>query len=205
VFTAVLWDLGGVIFSSPFDAFARYERTHRLPSGFLRSVNAIDADRNAWARLERSELTADDFDDAFAAETRALGHEVAGRDVLTLLAGHLRPAMVRALDIIKAAGYAQACLTNNVADAAVGPAAIPDVMTRFDVVVESAKVGVRKPEPRFYEIACGLLGVEPPACVYLDDLGVNLKPARAMGMTTIKVDDPKPALAELGALLELDL
>jgi putative hydrolase of the HAD superfamily len=205
VFTAVLWDLGGVILSSPFDAFARYERANGLPAGFLRSVNTVDSDRNSWARLERSELTTVDFDAAFAVESRALGHEVPGRDVLPLLAGHPRPRMVLALDTIKAAGYAQACLTNNVADAAIGPGAIPDVMARFDIVVESAKVGVRKPERRFYEVACELLGVLPAECVYLDDLGVNLKPARAMGMATIKVTDADAALRELGALLDVDL
>ena len=205
IFEAVLWDLGGVILSGPFDAFADYERTQGLPSGFLRSVNALDADRNAWARLERNELTADGFDEAFAAESRALGHEVPGRDLLALLAGEVRPEMVNALDTLKAAGYSLGCLTNNVAGLTIGPAAIPDVITRFDVIVESAKVGVRKPERRFYEIACELLDVVPAACVYLDDLGINLKPARAMGMTTIKVGDPAEALAQLGALLGLQL
>jgi putative hydrolase of the HAD superfamily len=194
-----------VILSGPFGAFARYERANDLPDGFLRSVNAVDPHGNAWARLERGELSAGDFDAAFAAESWALGHEVPGHDVLALLAGELRPEMVRALDAVKAAGYALACLTNNMADAAIGPAAVPDVIARFDLVVESAKIGVRKPERRFYEIACELLGVVPAACVYLDDLGINLKPARAMGMTTIKVDDPRVALAELGAILGLDL
>jgi putative hydrolase of the HAD superfamily len=204
-FAAVLWDLGGVITTSPFEAFARYEQAHGLPDGFLRSVNTLDADRNAWARLERNELSASEFDAAFAAESRALGHEVPGRDVLALLPGEVRPEMVRALDAVRAGGYATGCLTNNVAGITIGPAAIPEVIARFDVVVESAKVGARKPEPRFYEIACELLGVVPAACVFLDDLGINLKPAQAMGMTTIKVDDPDTALAELSALLGLEL
>jgi putative hydrolase of the HAD superfamily len=204
-FEAVLWDLGGVILSGPFEAFADYERTRGLPAGFLRAVNSVDADSNAWARLERNELTADQFDAAFAAESRARGHEIPGRDVLALLAGDVRPEMVSALDTVKAAGYSLACLTNNVAGLTIGPAAIPDVITRFDVVVESARVGARKPERRFYEIACELLGVVPCACVFLDDLGINLKPARAMGMTTIKVGDPAEALAQLGALLDLQL
>ena len=158
VFEAVLWDLGGVITTGPFESFTRYEESRGLPAGFLRAVNAAEPDRNAWARLERSELSIAEFDAAFAAEARALGHDVPGSDVLPLLLGEVRPEMVRALDTLRAAGYRLACLTNNVADAAFGPSAVPDVVERFDVVVESSKIGVRKPEPRSYEIACELLG-----------------------------------------------
>ncbi|MEX2626959.1 MAG: HAD-IA family hydrolase [Ilumatobacteraceae bacterium] len=201
---AVLWDFGGVILSSPFEAFNRYEARHGLPRDFIRTVNATDPDTNAWARLERSELTGEEFDAAFAAESARLGHRVPGADVLDLLAGEIRPEMVSALDAVIAAGYRTACLTNNV----VGGDPRPDVaavMRRFHEVVESSKVGVRKPEPRFYEIACDLLGVEPPECVFLDDLGVNLKPAATMGMATIKVIDPADALADLGRLTGLPL
>lgn len=208
MFAAVLWDFGGVILTSPFAAFARFERARGLPPGFLRGVNAADPDANAWARLERSEITADEFDAAFAAESARRGHRVAGREVLGLLHGAVRPEMVAALDAVIAAGYRTACLTNNVIAGPRDPAAdaeVAAVMARFDVVVESSKVGVRKPEPRFYEIACEALGVEPARCVFLDDLGVNLKPARAMGMTTIKVADPHAAIAELSGLLNLGL
>ncbi len=208
---AVLWDFGGVILSSPFEAFARYERGCGLPADFLRGVNATNPDANAWARLERAELTHAGFDTAFAAESRALGHEVPGADVLALLAGDVRPEMVRALDRVIAAGLHTACLTNNVVspDETAGGADVrPEVaavMARFDVVVESSKIGVRKPEPEFYRTACELLGVTPAECVFLDDLGINLKPARAMGMTTIKVDDSAAAIAALATVLELDL
>lgn len=201
---AVLWDFGGVILTSPFEAFARYEAEHALPEGFLRSVNATNADMNAWARLERSELSGADFDAAFAAESSALGHEIPGRDVLALLVGDVRPQMVDALDAVRSAGLATACLTNNVTGV-FQRRDIDDVMRRFDVVVESSAVGVRKPEPRFYEIACELLAVTPSECVFLDDLGVNLKPAKAMGMTTIKVGDPDAAIAELESVLGLEL
>lgn len=204
MYSAVLWDFGGVILTSPFEAFARYEAEYGLPDGFLRSVNATNPDANAWARLERSELTADDFDEAFADESEALGHRVPGRDVLVRLMGEVRPEMVAALDAVRAAGYKTACLTNNVVSDDRRPD-VDAVMGRFDVVVESSKIGVRKPEPRFYETACELLGVEPASCVFLDDLGINLKPARAMGMTTIKVGDPAVALAELAGLIDLPL
>jgi putative hydrolase of the HAD superfamily len=214
VYTAVLWDFGGVILSSPFEAFNHYEADAGLPRDFIRSVNAANPHTNAWARLERSDITTIEFDQAFADDSRALGHEVRGADVLALLAGEIRPRMVAALDALSAAGYRIACLTNNVVThddpalevmATDRSAAIAQIMGRFDAIVESSKVGVRKPEPRFYEIACELLGVQPNECVFLDDLGINLKPAAAMGMTTIKVVDPDVALAELSLILDISL
>jgi putative hydrolase of the HAD superfamily len=210
VITAVLWDFGGVILSSPFEAFRRYEATRGLPQDFIRTVNAAQPHANAWARLERSEITAAEFDAEFARESAVLGHEVRGADLLGLLGGEVRAEMVTALDRVKAAGLATACLTNNIVGGSTGDDgdARPDVaavMARFDVVLESSKLGVRKPEPAFYTLACERLGVEPVDCAFLDDLGVNLKPARAMGMTTIKVGDPAVAIAELGAVLGLDL
>jgi putative hydrolase of the HAD superfamily len=207
VIRAVLWDFGGVIVSSPFEAFRHYEVEHGLPTDFFRSVNATDPHDNAWARLERGELDHAGFDDAYARESAALGHEVRGADVLALLGGEVRAEMVTALDGVRAAGMKTACLTNNVARPD-GEEVRPDiaaVMERFDVVVESSKVGVRKPEPAFYAMACDLLGVEPAECVFLDDLGINLKPARAMGMTTIKVESPVQALADLERVLGLSL
>jgi putative hydrolase of the HAD superfamily len=205
VIRAVLWDFGGVILSSPFEAFRHYEREHHLPQDFIRTVNAIDPHTNAWARLERAELDAEGFDAAFAAESAALGHRVPGADILALLAGDVRPEMVTALDQVKAAGLATACLTNNIATGGESRPEVEAVMARFDVVLESSKLGVRKPEPAFYALACERLGVEPAECVFLDDLGINLKPARDMGMTTIKVTDPDEAITQLGAELGLDL
>jgi len=208
VIRAVLWDFGGVILSSPFEAFRRYEAEHAIPLDFIRGVNATNPDLNAWARLERAELDHEGFDEAFAEESKALGHEVPGADVLALLAGEVRPEMVTALDGVIAAGYRTACLTNNVVrrdDAADDRPEVAAVMSKFDVVVESSKVGIRKPELGFYTRACELLDVEPAACVFLDDLGINLKPAREMGMTTIKVGEPHDAIAELEAVLGLTL
>lgn len=205
---AVFWDFGGVILSSPFDAFNDYEAAHGLPQDFIRSVNSHDPDSNAWALLERNDVTPEEFDALFASESEALGHRIPGTDILALLSGSVRPEMEAALDAVVAAGYVTACLTNNVVSDDTGRKKRPDVaavMSKFDHVVESSKVGVRKPEPRFYEIACELAGVEPADCVFLDDLGINLKPARAMGMQTIKVGKPGPAIAELSALLDLDL
>lgn len=208
-FRAVFWDFGGVILESPFDAFARYEATRGLPAGFLRQVNATNPDTNAWALLERSEVSPAKFDSLFAEESELLGHRVPGADVLGLLAGEIRPPMVVALDRVKAAGFKMACLTNNVVggDKATPAraAAVNEVMARFDAVVESSKVGCRKPETRFYEIACELVGVAPHECVFLDDLGINLKPAAGLGMHTIKVVDPVDALRQLSDAIGIDL
>jgi putative hydrolase of the HAD superfamily len=197
--TAALFDFGGVILSSPFDAFARYEQERGLPPGFIRSVNATDPDTNAWARLERSELDVDGFAAAFEEESAALGHRVPGWDVLSLLAGDVRPEMVEAVRRC-AARLKTALLTNNVAGLASSAAAhdeLREILDLFDVIVESSVIGVRKPDPAFYALACEQLAIDPSDAVFLDDLGINLKPARAMGMATIKVDDPADAIAEL--------
>lgn len=201
--TAALFDFGGVILSSPFEAFARYEAAQGLPAGFLRTVNATDPDTNAWARLERSELDLDGFATAFEAESSALGHAVSGHDVLGLLAGEVRPTMVEAVRRCSER-LKTGLLTNNIISMG-GDPAIDEIVSLFDTVVESSVVGVRKPDPAFYEIACERLAIEPGEAVFLDDLGINLKPARAMGMTTIKVDDPAVAIAELEAVVGFPL
>ena len=205
---AVLWDFGGVILSSPFDAFNDHERSNDLPIDFIRTVNSVNPHDNAWAKLERNDVGPEEFDALFASESDALGHRVPGRDVLALLSGSVRAEMVIALDRVIEAGYATACLTNNVVSddtAAVKRPDVAAVMSKFDHVVESSKVGVRKPETRFYEIACELVGVEPRHCVFLDDLGINLKPARAMGMTTIKVGAADQAITDLEQILDIPL
>lgn len=206
--TAVLWDFGGVILSSPFEAFNEYEDAHGIPRDHIRTVNAMNPDANAWALMERSEITREQFDQMFAEESERLGHRVPGADVLSLLNGSIRPEMVDLLDRVIAAGYRTACLTNNVTPHDEHPTDqrdkdILEILNRFDQVVQSSKVGIRKPEPRFYEIACEMLSVTPPQCVFLDDLGINLKPAAAMGMTTIKVTGAQQAISDLSRVLNL--
>jgi putative hydrolase of the HAD superfamily len=198
---AALFDFGGVILTSPFDAFGRYEAAAGLPAGFIRSLNATNPDANAWARLERGDVGFDEFCELFEKEAEAAGGSVDAREVMTLLGGELRPAMVEAVRRCRER-LKTACLTNNfVTDVSSAERRARDerlgVLDLFDVVVESSKVGVRKPDPRFYQIACELLQIDPREAVFLDDLGVNLKPARALGMQTIKVDDPERALGEL--------
>ena len=202
---AILWDFGGVFTTSPFEAFARFERAHNLPNDLIRTINSTNPDTNAWAQFESSAIDVVEFDAAFRAEAEALGHRVDGKDVLELLSGEFRPRMAAALRECKK-HYKVGCITNNMKKAGEGPAmAASDeradkaaqVMTQFDIVVESSLEGVRKPNPRIYQIACDRLGVTPDQAVFLDDLGINLKPARAMGMTTIKVVSEEQAIGEL--------
>ncbi|MDP2329304.1 MAG: HAD-IA family hydrolase [Reyranella sp.] len=209
---AVLWDFGGVILSSPFEAFNRYETEAGLPKDFIRGLNARNPDTNAWAKMERSEVSLEGFVALFEEEARHHGHQVDGWRILQALSGDIRPQMVEALRRCKAA-FRVACITNNMKSGE-GPGmarspekakAVADIMTLFEHVVESSKLGLRKPDPQIYRHACDLLGVAPEACIYLDDLGINLKPARAMGMRTIKVGDPAQAIAELEAMVGIPL
>ncbi len=193
---AALFDFGGVLTSSPFEAFAAYEDRRGLPQGFIRRVNATNHHDNAWARLERNEVTVEEFCPLFEAEAEALGHHVDAREVLGLLAGDLRPEMVEAVRRC-AVRLKTGCLTNNFRSAMEARPEIAEVLSIFDVVVASSEVGVRKPDPRFYKLACERLGVEPSQAIFLDDLGVNLKPAKAMGMRTIKVTSVEEALGAL--------
>ena len=218
VIRAVLFDFGGVILSSPFEAFNRYEAEAGLPRDTIRQINAMNPDTNAWAHFERGEVSVARFKERFEAEARALGFDVDAQRVVDALRGVIRPAMVEALRRC-AANFKTAMLTNNFkppsgsgTEAMVTQPAIDgdgqsldEIHALFDEIIESSVVGVRKPEPRFYEIACERLEVEPFECVFLDDLGINLKPARAMGMRTIKVVDPDVALVELETITGLDL
>lgn len=209
--TTVIFDFGGVITTSPFEAFNRLEAERGLPKDSVRRINAANPESNAWARFERAEIDAAAFDALFAEEAAALGIGLNGADVIACLAGDVRPDMVRALDALKADGFRIGCITNNV-PAGKGSAMVLDderaeeiaaIMTRFDHVIESSKVGIRKPDPRIYRMMCEVLSVEPSACVYLDDLGINCKPAAALGMHAIKVTSGEQALADLRMALDL--
>jgi putative hydrolase of the HAD superfamily len=201
VIKAVMFDFGGVISTGPFGAFAHYERQHSLPEGLIRQLNSTNPDTNAWARFERGQVDFTQFCQLFESEARQLGHEIDAQAIMSSLGGELRPEMVDAIRFCRGR-FKTACLTNNFVLAERGPSAeMAVIFDLFDVVIESSKVGVRKPDPRFYEIACHALAVEPSESVFLDDLGINLKPARAMGMHTIKVISGSQALGELYSLL----
>jgi putative hydrolase of the HAD superfamily len=206
-FDAVVFDLGGVVFPSPLDVFRAYERDHGLPHRFLSEVVLADPEHGAWSRLERGELSFDEFCDAFDAECAAHGGAVSARELMGAVRVGLdaRPGMVTAIAAIRRHGLKTAALTNNWADDPARADRESSTDEWFDVVVESAVEGLRKPDPRIYELVCARLDVSPSATVFLDDLGANLKPARELGMTTIKVADADAALAELAAVLGFDL
>ena len=202
---AVLWDFGGVFTTSPFEAFNRFEASRGLPENFIRTVNSTNIHDNAWARFESSAIDVHEFDEAFRREAEALGHSVRGKDVLTLLSGEFRPRMARVLAECKR-HYKVGCITNNMKSTPTPAAPSPNpertartaaILDQFDEVVESSVEGIRKPDPRIYRLACDRLGVVPERAVFLDDLGINLKPARAMGMITIKVVTEDQAIADL--------
>lgn len=204
---AILWDFGGVLTTSPFEAFKRFEAAQGLPENFIRTINATNPEDNAWAQFESSQVSIDEFDELFAAESEAAGHRIAGKQVIELLSGDIRPRMVEVLKACKTAGFRVACLTNNVRSGA-GPgmarsekkaSQVSEVMSLFDEVVESSKEGMRKPNPEFYKLACKRIDVSPQESLFLDDLGINLKPARAMGMQTIKVVSEDQAITDLAA------
>lgn len=207
---AVIWDFGGVFTSSPFEAFNRYEAAKGVPKDLIRRVNATNHHTNAWALFERNEIDTDRFDQLFLEESTALGHPVPGREVLPLLSGELRPRMVAALKACKA-HFKVGCITNNVVsmhspgqdEIQRAAGAMGQVMPLFDAIIESSKAGVRKPDPKIYLMMCDLLAVKPEACVYLDDLGINCKPAAELGMKAIKVVDVDQTLADLAALTGL--
>lgn len=215
-YSHVIFDFGGVITSSPFEAFNKLEAKRGLPHAFVRRVNSTNPNDNAWAKFERAEVDANRFDALFAAEAAAMGHGLDGASVIACLAGDIRPQMVVALDILKAQGFGLGCITNNVsagstsgllgagmARSAEKALAVEAIMARFDHVIESSKAGVRKPDPRIYQMMYDALAADPATCIYLDDLGINCKPAAELGMHAIKVTSGAQALKELGDILNL--
>ena len=208
-YTAVVFDLGGVVMPSPIDAFRAYEERAGLPHRFLSEI-VLAGDDNAWSRLERGELTMVEFEDEFETECAMAGGTVVVADLFADISrgGGARPAMLDAIRRIRAEGLKTAALTNNwrAHDEAPGVGEhAPELGNVFDLIVESAIEGLRKPDPRIYELTCSRLGVTYEQTVFLDDLGTNLKSARALGMTTIKVGDPGVALVELEAVLGFSL
>ena len=202
---AVVFDLGGVVMDSPLHAIARYERDHALPAGAVNRVVVDTGETGAWSRLKRGELTLEAFCLPFEDDCRASGVELSGARLMAYIAeaGVPRPRMIEAIRRIRARGLRTAALTNNWVRE--GPREGHRLREHFDVFVESAVVGLRKPDSRIYELVCRELGVAPSSAAFLDDIGRNLKTARALGMSTIKVDDPDVALRELGTLLDFDL
>jgi putative hydrolase of the HAD superfamily len=196
------------VFGSPFEHFDEYERVAGLPTGAVRKVIAHSSQHGAWAALERGELTLPQFFTALDAEANAAGHAIDASEIMAMIGRGTgaRPEMLTAIERVREHGLLTAALTNNWPGGdSSGPAPGLRALDVFDVVVESAVEGMRKPDPRIYELTCQRLGIDPTDAIFLDDIGANLKPARAMGMTTIKVDSPAQALQDLEAVLGFGL
>ena len=210
-FSSVFWDFGGVITSSPFEAFSNFELNNNLPKDFIRKVNSTNHKSNAWAQLEQSKINLEEFDVLFKKESKSLGYEVSGGQILNLLQGEIRPKMVNALEKLKKENFTLACLTNNFNSGDKNQSALDDIneertkiMNKFDYIIESKELGIRKPDIEFYLKALEISGADPKKTIFLDDLGINLKPAKELGMTTIKVLDSDQALKELGNLVGIN-
>ena len=202
-YKAIIWDFGGVITSSPFDAFNEFEEVNGLPKDIIRTINSENPDMNAWAQFESNSITIDQFDDLFLKEAKAKGFDIKGRDIIKLLKGSIRENMVSFLRELKS-NFKLGCITNNVKPSSEENTdnETKEAMSIFDHVIESSIVGIRKPNPEIYMMSCDALNVSPNQCIYLDDLGINLKPARELGMTTIKVIQPEDAIQEVRNLLK---
>jgi len=205
-FRAVIFDLGGVVLDSPLHAIAAYERELGIPSGFVNRVVVDTGPAGAWSRLERGELSRQAFEGIFEAECRSAGHAISAATMLERIAlCGPRPRMLEAITKIRGSGRRVAALTNNWAHEGAGGSETDALRNLFDVFVESSKLGLRKPDPRIYEHVCNALEILPSEAVFLDDIGRNLKTARELGMTTIKVETPERALDELARHLQLAL
>ena len=197
---AIFFDFGGVITDSPFEAFRRFENKNGLPINFVRTINSKNPNTNAWAQYERGEIDSEEFDRLFLVESKNCGYAIEGKKIIELLHGDIRNVMLDVVEKCKKK-FITACLTNNIKETNRKNQSLLTnfeiAKDKFDFVVESSQIGIRKPEREFYDYACRLVGVKPSEVVFLDDLGINLKPARQMGMSTIKVTDPSQAIAEL--------
>ena len=174
---------------------------------FIRKVNSTNPFNNAWAQLEQSKISLEEFDILFAKESKQLGKEILGHKVLSLLQGKIRPRIVKAIKTFKELGFLQACLTNNFNSGDRDISALDDknderlkIMELFDFIIESKEVGIRKPNNEFYELALTRTKADPEKTIFLDDLGINLKPAKLLKISTIKVVSEKQALNELSDL-----
>ena len=202
-YKAIIWDFGGVITSSPFEAFNKFEEANGLPKDIIRTINSENSDMNAWAQFESNSITIDQFNDLFLKEAKAKGFDIKGRDIIKLLKGSIRENMVSFLRELKS-DFKLGCITNNVKSSSEENTdnETEEAMSIFDHIIESSIVGIRKPNPEIYMMSCDALNVSPDQCIYLDDLGINLKPARELGMTTIKVIQPEDAIQEVRNLLK---
>lgn len=206
---AVIFDLGGVVLESPLHFITEYEKKKGLPENFVARVVGGYAARpdGPWQKLERGELHLNEFCVEFDREIEALGERMSTAEMMAEMAEKtfIRPIMLEAIRRIRQAGTQVAALTNNWKSDDAQYERMDELRSEFHVFVESCIVGMRKPDPRIYELTLSKLGIDGSDAVFLDDIGKNLKAAKALGLATIKVADPEQALRELSELLSLEL
>ncbi|CAK9109966.1 unnamed protein product [Durusdinium trenchii] len=213
----VIFDVGGVVADSPINAIREFCRARQIED-----LNPFLFSSSAWHRLERDQLAWTDFPEAALAECRerqfqpgvALGVE-GWRDLQKVIKSgyaQLRPEMLEAIHRLRQAGFVVCALTNNFAEAKGSAAAeaLARFRSLFDHFIESASSGMRKPEVAFYQHALQTIGCRAEEAIFLDDIGKNLKPAAAMGIWTIHVENGRPkqyleALQKLQALVKIPL
>lgn len=219
--SAVLFDLGGVVLGSPLQAIRVYALSLGYEADAIHHVVAKTAPSGAWSRLERGEIDLDRFYVDFEADCLAARLRIDARTMMNAMseAAEPRPIMLNAIARLRRAGFRTGALTNNWAHSEApaettsrsetaprpGRDGTRALKGHFDVFVESSVEGLRKPDPAIYQLACRRLGVSPDQVIFLDDIGGNLKPARALGMATIKVEEPRVALEDLSRLVAIDL
>lgn len=206
-YRAVIFDLGCVVTGSPMAAIAEYERERCIPAGFVNRVIGTTGAEGAWSRLERGLLALERFFGEFERECAGAGHSLSARELMARMstASVPRPEMLEAVRRIRAAGLLTAALTNNWRREGSDDTGAAGLRPLFHAFIESARVGLQKPDPRIYQLACRELEVAPAEAVFLDDIGRNLKTARQLGMATIRVEAPRKALEELQELLGMPL
>jgi epoxide hydrolase-like predicted phosphatase len=205
---AVIFDLGGVVFDSPLHLNREYEALHGLPENLIaRVVGGYGGQDGAWQRLERGEIRLPEFCERFDDDIRAFGANVSTADLMRRMSekSQPRPVMLAAIRKLRRHGFKVAALTNNWVTHDAYDEMMQPLREEFHVFVESCKVGLRKPDPRIYALACERMGTSPEAAVFLDDIGGNLKAAKALGMTTIKVGEADAAIRELEGVTGIEL
>ena len=204
----IIFDFGGVITNSPIEGFKNLEKTHGYSKGLITGINMNNPDNNAWARSERGEIEIDTFLSQFEQEALEIGHDINADEILIQLYGSPRPIMIKKIiSLSKSNKYKLICLTNVLKGIEKfmpkeREEVVNNIMSYFDKIYESYKIGMRKPEARIYEYIIKDLEINPKETIFLDDLGMNLKTARQLGINTIKVVDPIDAIKTLDQFIE---
>ena len=201
----IIFDFGGVVTDSPIEGFKNLEEHYGISKGTISSIVMTNQDNNAWAKSERGEINIDTFIKEFNQEALNLGFKLDATNILKQLYGPLRPIMVEKI-ISLSKNFQLICLTNVLKDVHIFSnekriLEVKNILNYFDKIYESYKIGMRKPEKRIYEHVLNDLNIKPENTIFLDDLGMNLKTAKLLGIHTIKVVNPIKAIKELDNMI----